>query len=287
MNVFRGYDAEALEKQYNARASIPDHPQIFQRWKEESARARATSPKARLDLRFGQNPKETLDFFPADAKNPPLVMLIHGGYWRSLDKSDFSDKVGALVAAGASVAVVNYDLCPEVSIGEIMDEMRRAAAWLFHNAADLGVDRTRIQAIGHSAGGQLAAALLATDWPTFDAALPAGMIRTGVLVSGIYELEPLRHVSMHQDLRLTADQAKAWSPVLTVPPAKVSAAAVWGALETDEFRRQTEDLAAAWKKAGMAISAEAIPDRHHLNVIDEIGRPGSRLVRLSLKLLGL
>lgn len=287
MNVFRDYDAEALEKQYNARASIPDHPQIFQRWKEASAVARAKSPKVRLDLRFGKNPKETLDFFPAEGKNPPLVMLIHGGYWRSLDKSDFSDKAQALVAAGTSVAVVNYDLCPEVTVGEIMDEMRRAAAWLWHNAADLGVDRGRFQAIGHSAGGHLAAALLATDWPKFDAALPAGMVRSGLLVSGLYDLEPLRHVSMHQDLRMTADQAKAWSPILTPPPAKVSVAAVWGALETAEFRRQTEELAAAWGKAGTAVSAEAIPDRHHLNVIDDLGKPGSRLLQLSLKLLGL
>ena len=287
MNVFRDYDAEALEKQYNARASIPDHPQIFQRWKEASAVARAKSPKVRLDLRFGKNPKETLDFFPTDAKNPPLVMLIHGGYWRSLDKSDFSDKAQALVAAGASVAVVNYDLCPEVTVGDIVDEMRRAAAWLWNNAADLGVDRGRFQAIGHSAGGHLAAALLTTDWPKFDAALPAGMVRSGLLVSGLYDLEPLRHVSMHQDLRMTADQAKAWSPVLTPPPAKVSVAAVWGALETDEFRRQTEELAAAWGKAGTAVSTEAIPDRHHLNVIDDLGKPGSRLLQLSLKLLGL
>lgn len=287
MNVFRDYDAEALEKQYNARASIPDHPQIFQRWKEASAVARAKSPKARLDLRFGKNPKETLDFFPAEGENPPLVMLIHGGYWRSLDKSDFSDKAQALVAAGASVAVVNYDLCPEVAIGEIMDEMRRAAAWLWHNAADLGVDRRRFQAIGHSAGGHLAAVLLATDWPKFDSALPAGMVRSGLLVSGLYDLEPLRHVSMHQDLRMTADQAKAWSPILTPPSAKVSAAAVWGALETAEFRRQTEEFAAVWNKAGTAVSAEAIPDRHHLNVIDDLGKPGSRLLQLSLKLLGL
>lgn len=287
MNVFRDYDVEALEKQYNARASIPDHPQIFQRWKEASAVARAKSPKVRLDLRFGQNPKETLDFFPAEGKNPPLVMLIHGGYWRSLDKSDFSDKAQALVAAGASVAVVNYDLCPEVTVGDIVDEMRRAAAWLWNNGADLGVDRGRFQAIGHSAGGHLAAALLATDWPKFDAALPAGMVRSGLLVSGLYDLEPLRHVSMHQDLRMTADQAKAWSPILTPPPAKVSVAAVWGALETAEFRRQTEELAAAWGKAGMAVSAEAIPDRHHLNVIDDLGKPGSRLLQLSLKLLGL
>lgn len=287
MNVFRGYDSEALEKQYNARASIPDHPQIFRRWQEASAVARAKSPKAWLDVRFGQKPKETLDFFPTGAKNPPLVILIHGGYWRSLDKSDFSDKAQALVAAGASVAVVNYDLCPEVTVGDIMDEMRRAAAWLWHNAADLGVDRGRFQAIGHSAGGQLAAALLATDWPTFDATLPAGMVRSGLLVSGIYDLEPLRHVSMHQDLRLTVDQAKAWSPILTPPPAKVSVAAVWGALETAEFRRQTEELAAVWGKAGMTVSAEAIPDRHHLNVADDLGKPGSRLLQLSLKLLGL
>jgi arylformamidase len=285
--IYRGYDADALEAQYNARMSIPEHPEIFKRWTELSAVARAKAKHAKFDLRFGPNPKETLDFFAATGTKPPLQILIHGGYWRALDKSDFSHFAQELVKAGASVAVVNYDLCPSVTIGEIMDEVRRAAAWLWRNAADLGFDRGRIQVAGHSAGGQLAAALLATDWPEFGGDLPADLIKTGVLSSGLYELEPLRHTSMQNDIRLTAEQAKVWSPILMSPPVGAAVAISWGALETDEFRRQGEALAASWKKAGVTVTTETIPNRHHLNVIEEIGIPGGRLLAQSVDLMGL
>lgn len=287
MTVYRDYDADGLEKQYNARASIPGYQAIFDRWAKQSAEARAKAKDAKLDVRFGDNPKETLDFFPAAKPKPPLLILIHGGYWRSLDKGDFSDKAQALVRAGASVAVVNYDLCPAVTVGDIMDEMRRAAAWLWRRAADFGFDRDAVHVAGHSAGGHLAATLLATDWTALDKALPADLIKSGVLSSGLYELEPLRHVSMHADLRLSEEQAKAWSPIRMAPPKHAAVAMSWGALETAEFRRQTEALAETWGKAGVRVSAEVIPGRNHLDVIEEIGTPDGVLYQRAAALLGL
>lgn len=290
MSVYRGYDAAGLEKQYNARASIPDHPEIFARWARDSAAARARL-KPRLDVPYDDGPMEKLDIFAPDAGRPgrpaPVQMLIHGGYWRSLDKSDFSDKAAALQAAGIATFVVNYSLCPKATVGDIVAEMRRALAWVWRHAPEYGGDRARIQIAGHSAGAHLAAMLLATDWPAFAPDLPAQPIQSAVLSSGIYDLAPMLHASMNVDLHLDAASAEALSPILLKPRCRVAVAASWGALESDEFKRQTRDFAAAWKSQGIRIETSEIPGRHHLDVMDEMSRPDGILLKTSRRLLGL
>lgn len=288
MTLYRGYDAAGLEAQYNARASIPDHPQIFARWKEKSAAARqAHAKRARLDVRYGKGAMETLDLFSAVQANAPLHMLIHGGYWRSLDKSDFSDKAQALVDAGVTVAVVNYSLCPAVTIETIVEEVRRAAAWLWREAPGLGCDRARFQISGHSAGGHLAAMLVATDWPAYASDLPKAMIHSALLISGIYEIEPLRHTSMNQDLKLSADDARRLSPIFLTPTARVPMALTYGALESAEFKRQSEDFAKAWRRHGLAIEVAELAGLNHLTIPEELGNPKSALCKTVLRLLGL
>jgi len=288
MTVFRGYDAAGLEAQYNARASIPEHPQIFQRWKEQSAAVRRTrAERARLDVRYGQGAMETLDLFFAAQSNAPLHMLIHGGYWRSLDKSDFSDKAQALVDAGVTVAVVNYSLCPAVTIATIVEEVRRAAAWLWREAPNLGCDRARFQISGHSAGGHLTAMLIATDWSSYAADLPKAMIHSALLVSGIYELEPLRFASMNQDLKLSADEARRLSPIFMTPAAAVPMALAYGALESAEFKRQSEDFAKAWRQHGLSIEVAELAGLNHLTIIETLGDPKSALCQTALRLLGM
>jgi len=288
MTLYRGYDAAGLEAQYNARASIPEHPQIFARWKEKSAAARqAHTKRARLDVRYGKGAMETLDLFFAAQANAPLHMFIHGGYWRSLDKSDFSDKAQALVDAGVTVAVVNYSLCPAVTIETIVEEVRRAAAWLWREAPGLGCDRARFQISGHSAGGHLAAMLVATDWPAYASDLPKAMIHSALLVSGIYEIEPLRHTSMNQDLKLSADDARRLSPIFLTPAARVPMALAYGALESAEFKRQSEDFAKAWRRHGLAIEVAELAGLNHLTIPEELGNPKSALCKTALRLLGM
>jgi arylformamidase len=288
MTLYRGYDATGIEAQYNARASIPDHPRIFARWKERSAAARkARAGRARLDIAYGPGPLHTLDIFLADTRNAPLHMLIHGGYWRSLDKSDFSDKVGALVEAGVTVAAVNYSLCPAVTIAAIVEETRQAAAWLWREAPALGCDQARFQISGHSAGGHLTAMLVATDWPRYAPDLPKTMIQSALSASGIFELEPLRHCSMNQDIKLAADDARSLSPIFMTPPAKVPMALAYGGLESAEFKRQSEDFAKAWRRHGLTIGVEELPGLNHLTVIEELAVPGGRLATTALRLLGM
>ncbi len=180
----------ALEREYNARAAIPDHPQIFARWAEQGAMTRRRRAGL-IDMPYGDDPGERLDFFPAMQRNSPLLVFIHGGYWRSLDKFDFSWIAPPFLDAGVSVAFLNYGLAPRVPIEEMVRQQLRAIAWLHARAEELGFDPQRIVASGHSAGGHLTAMLMAALWPVFDPALPPDLVKGGVAISGLYDLEPL------------------------------------------------------------------------------------------------
>lgn len=283
MTLYRGYDAAGLEAQYNARASIPDHPLIFARWAARSADARKRA-FARLDVAYGDGPMEKMDIFHPQRVAAPVVMLIHGGYWRSLDKNDFSDKVSALVDAGAAVALVNYSLCPTATIGAIADEMRRAVIWLWRNAQGFGGDPCRIQLIGHSAGAHLAAMLLATHWQDLGSDLPRCPIQSALAVSGIYDVEPLVHTSMNADLRLDVETAKTVSPYYMRPVCRAPLALAWGADESDEFKRQSRDFAERWRDLGAQARLLEIPGRNHLTVIEDLGKADSELARLAVEL---
>ncbi len=173
-------DAAFYAREYNNRALVPDHPAYFERWAADSARARATMT-CYLDRRYGDAPGETMDLFPARKGDGSCMMFIHGGYWRSLDKQDFSFLAPAWVDAGVSLAVVNYDLCPSVSIEEIVRQMLRASRWLYLNAEQFGMDEDRLFVSGHSAGGHLTAMMMATLWPVADQS-------TGILMQAFYRL---------------------------------------------------------------------------------------------------
>ena len=283
MTLYRDYDAAGLEAQYNARASIPDHPLIFARWAAKSAEVRKRA-FVRLDVAYGEGPMEKMDLFHPQRLAAPVVMFIHGGYWRSLDKNDFSDKVSVLADAGAAVAAVNYSLCPGATIGAIVDEMRRAVIWLWRNAQTFGGDPYRIQIVGHSAGGHLVAMLLATHWQDLGSDLPRCPIQSALGISGLFDLEPLVHTSMNAELRLTIETAKAQSPYYLRPVCRAPLALTWGGNESDEFKRQSRDFAERWRDQGAEVRLLEIPGRNHLTVVEDLGRADSDLVRLAVEL---
>ena len=200
-------DPAWLERQYDNRARVPDHPRILGNWALASAHVRAQSPAAKLDVRYGQDLNETLDVFPPTQPQPggaPVLVFIHGGYWRSLDKSDFSFVAPAFNAAGALVLVPNYALCPAVTIEHIALQMAQAVAWAVDHAAEHGGDPARIALAGHSAGGHLATMLLTCRWKDIDPGLPVRPLAGALSISGLYDLEPLRHTpGVQRDLRLT------------------------------------------------------------------------------------
>lgn len=262
------------EVEYNNRARVPEHEEIFARWAREAELYRAETLKdgrAELGLSYGDTPRQILDLFTAEAGDgAPLAMFIHGGWWRSLDPSMFSQMARGPNAHGVTVAVVGYDLCPTVGIGDIIEQMRRACIFLRQRF------NKRIFVYGHSAGGHLTAAMVATDWPSLYPKAPADLVPAGYSVSGVFDLMPLLGITPNQDLRLTAETARQLSPALwPLQPGRVLDAVV-GGLESSEFKRQSHFITDAWKNAA-ATRYEEIAGTNHFTVIDRFADPQSQM----------
>jgi len=278
-------DKGTLSKLYNNRELVPDHAQYFARWAEDSQKARGTMA-SHLDLRYGEAPGETLDLFPSRKGDGSCMMFIHGGYWRSLDKRDYSFLSPTFVAGGISLAVVNYDLCPKVSMEEIVRQMLRASRWLWLNAEEYGMDQDRLYVSGHSAGGHLTAMLMAAQWPTFDRQLPKDLWKGGLAISGVYDLRPLIDIDwLNVDLRLDEATALRLSPAFLPPATRCPVVTCVGADESSEFIRQNALLGARWKNvfAGDIPS----PGRHHFSVVDALAEENGALFQGVRKLMKL
>ena len=211
-------DGEYYESLYNNRAAVPDFQGFFDRWAARSAQARRELD-VELDVPYGDHRMETMDIFRPRGEARALLMFIHGGYWRSLDKKDHSFVAAPFVDAGAAVAAINYSLCPAVKIEDIVLQCLKAAAWLYRNAGEVGTPRNRIFVAGHSAGGHLTAMCMAAQWPRYSRGLPEKVMQGGMSVSGIYDLVPIaRTPSINVDVRLAEAEALKVSPAF-IPPA--------------------------------------------------------------------
>ena len=270
-------------EQLNARAAVPDHPEIISRWQAESAQVRQ-SEAGLLDLAFGSAPMEQLDFFPAEQAGAPLLVFIHGGYWRSLDKSDFTFIVPAYRRAGFNVALTNYTLSPHASVEEITRQQLRALAWLYRRSARLDFDRNRIVIAGHSAGGHLAAMMMAAHWSVFGSDLPSDLIKAGVLMSGLYDLEPVRHAEfINTDLKLDKSSALRLSPAWMPQPNAAPFITAVGDLESDEFKRQTAVIASQWRHG---FEREVpLHQENHFTICDCFGDENHPLFKASCDLI--
>jgi arylformamidase len=274
-----------LSRAYNNRELVPDHPQYMARWAEDSARARDTMTGYR-ECRYGDAPGETLDIFPARKGDGSCMMFIHGGYWRALDKKDFSFLAPSWVDAGVSLAVVNYDLCPRVSMEEIVRQMLRASRWLWLHAEDYGMDQDRLYVSGHSAGGHLTAMLMAAVWPVFDPRLPKDLWKGGLAISGLYDLRPLIDVDFLQvDLRLDAETALRLSPAFLPPASRAPVMTCVGGAESTEFLRQNALLGERWR--GAFAGDIPMPGKNHFSVMDGLADPRSALFQGARKLMKL
>ncbi|TNF58796.1 MAG: alpha/beta hydrolase [Burkholderiales bacterium] len=289
-------DPAWLDSQYNNRALVPEHQVHFDRWAALSAQARDDLP-CLLDLAYGFGPGETLDVFPARSRRggglAPVLVFIHGGYWRSLDKADHSFVAAPFARQGVCVVVPNYALCPAVTVPDICLQMVRALAWVYRHIAVHGGDPRRITVAGHSAGGHLAAMLLAARWPDVAPDLPSSLVRNALSVSGLFDLEPLRHTPFVRDsLRLTPEQVRMASPAGFPAPAlaeeggqrRGTLACVAGARESQEFLRQNTLLRQAWGERAVPV-CEALPGLNHFSVLEALADPRHRLHRLARRLL--
>lgn len=289
------HDPAWLQAQYDNRARVPEHADVFARWAAASALARRAGPCS-LDLRYGDGAGETLDIFPAAAaptaatalpSPAPVLVFIHGGYWRSLDKAEHSFIAPAFTARGALVVVPNYALCPAVGIEHIVLQMAKAVAWVWRHAGEHGGDASRIALVGHSAGGHLASMLLSCRWKQVDEELPAQPVAGALSISGLYDLEPLRHTPFLQaDLKLTPASVGRLSPAFFPRPKGGKLYATVGLAESDEFLRQNRLIRDVWGPTAVPV-CETVPGADHFSVLESLVDPAGRLHALALRLLGL
>lgn len=282
------FDSTYLDSQYNNRLRVPEFAAHLQRWQRDSVAARHTQPCA-LDIPYGQGgAAERLDIFPNTASTAkqlaPVVVFLHGGYWRSLDKSDHSFFAPAFTQAGACVVIPNYPLCPTVSIEQLVLSQVNALAWVYRNIAQYQGDPHRISVIGHSAGGHLAAMMLACDWKKVRADLPARLVKNALSLSGLHDLAPIMHSPyLQNDLHLTASQVKRCSPAYFSAPAG-QLTALCGADESDEFKRHNRLIQQAWGNRAVPI-CEEVPGANHFSVLEALCTPGQQAHTLACDIL--
>lgn len=270
-----------LEAEYNNRARVPEHSTIFARWTREAENFRARHADAERNLAYGRGARETIDlFWPVAGREAPIVLFVHGGYWRSLSPAMFSQVAAGANAHGLAVALAGYDLCPAVTVASIIEEAREAAVFLWRRHG------RKLLACGWSSGGHLVACLLATDWKRRTPDLPADLVPAAFSISGLFDLSPLLDTSMNADLRLDAAAARLASPLFWELPAGARAFDAWvGGKESGEFLRQSRAIADSWGRKGVATRYVEVAGADHFTVLDALADPASamtaRLVELA------
>jgi arylformamidase len=268
------------EVEYNNRARVPEHPAIFERWEKDAAAFRdeiSQAGRAEPGLSYGSSDRQFIDLFKPQNDSGLVALFIHGGYWRALHPRMHSHLARGLNAQGVTVGVAGYDLCPSVTVADIIGQMRAATLFLWKRF------RKRIFVYGHSAGGHLAGAMLATDWAKFDASAPSDLVPAAYSISGVFDLTPLVGVSMNADLRLDAAQARAVSPVFWPAPAGRILDSAVGGIESSEFLRQAEIIVDAWK-GKTQTRYEVMPGANHFTVIAPLSDPHSAMTARTLEL---
>ena len=273
---WRAMSPEEREEAYSPSSCIGgDYTPFVTAYRDRSAAVRSSTSGWR-EFSYGPTASQCLDLFmPVDADAPvPLLVFIHGGYWQELSKDDSSFAAPAWVDRGVAFAALDYTLAPEASLAEIVAECRRAAGWLYENAGDLGVDKRRIVVAGSSAGAHLAAMVAAPGWQR-NAGRPGDLVAGAVLISGVFDLEPLLGTSIAEPLCLTDQDVAELSPTRLqlgdFPPSIVC----WGEVETDEFKSQSRDFAARLDEAGTPCTSFEVSGRNHFDVVFELADPGS------------
>ena len=279
-------DRATLDLQYNARATVPDIAPMLSDYASLSAQARATLPCA-LNVAYGPHPDETLDIFPAQGKQPgPGLIYLHGGYWRLLSKDDSSFMAPTLTRAGMTVVAVNYSLAPAVTLDHIVDQTRRAVAWVHQHIEQHHGDRQRLVIAGSSAGGHLAGMVLARGWQE-NYGMDSTAIAGAVLLSGLYDLSPLVDTHLNDWMHLSLEAARRNSPIFALPDHRPPILVSYGSNETAEFKRQSRDYLAAWQTGSGQAEYVDMPGTNHFDLVLQLNRLDSPLVQKLLKLLGL
>ncbi len=286
MKVYLDYTQEALDRQYEHRHFVPDADAYIAAQKAESERVRAATA-GEFDIAYGPGEDERLDIYLAEAAAPaPIVVFFHGGRWAMGSKTSNCESAAMYAAAGVHYVSVNFSLLPKVTMDTLIGQCRDAIAWLWANAESFGGDRTRLFVHGKSSGAHIAAMMAVTDWSAA-LGLPRDVVKGGLLVSGMYDLEPVRLTFRNEWLKLDQVSAARNSPILHVPEDGCPLIIAAGSLETEEFRRQPRAFAEAWLARGNECRRLELAGRHHFTVNEDMNDPAGVLVAPFLGWMGL
>jgi arylformamidase len=273
--IYRSFDRAGLDAAYNNRAHTPDFQRHVDRWQADSVAARKAVP-CRLDLAYGPSPRQRLDVFsppgPAPASGWPALLYFHGGYWQGNHKDGYSFPAPLVTGTGTLYIAATYDLCPSVTMSELVEQVRAVVIWLHGNAASIGLDPRRIVVAGHSAGGHIAATLAHTDWTSYG--LPASALAGALPLSGLFDLEPIRLCYLNEACRMDEAEARRLSPIHHIGRLAPPMVLTVGAAELPELVRQTRDYAQALTSAGQApVAVIETPGDNHFSVLDRLFDP--------------
>jgi arylformamidase len=265
MTTYRGMERAELDAAYNNRAAVANAAEIIADWNARSGRVRRER-NAHLDLAYGDEARERLDFFPADQPNAPTLVFIHGGYWQMNDKENFAFVAEGPLARGINVALVGYTLAPEARLDRIVAEVRRAVLWLAEHLGEYGGDPARLYVSGWSAGGHLTAMTI-----------PLREVKGGLAISGIYDLEPIRLCYLNDKLGLDEDEALRNSPLFEMPAMAGPLVAAYGTAELPELCRQSTDYAQVWAERGLPGQLLPVDGANHFTILETLADPHGAL----------
>jgi arylformamidase len=283
--LYGGFDQEALDREYSPSAALPGGWAPYLADYASLSRQALAGPGVKAGLRYGESPDAILDLFLPPEPGPwPLHVFIHGGFWQELSQREFGFLGPAFQRRGVAYAAINHTLAPAATIGAMVDQCRAAVAWLYAEAGTLGLDRRRIALSGHSAGAHLCAMLLTTDWPRLG--LPADVVKGALLISGVYDLEPIRLSYVNRPLGLSSDDVAAWSPQVLDPRAACPVAVMWGEHDTAEFGRQSAEFADMLAGRGKPVVRRELPALNHFDILFDVLKDPSVLMEMALRHLG-
>jgi len=283
-SAYKGFREEELEFQYNPRVSVPEYPELAKLRAAQARRVRE-SAKSRLNVAYGTSPREMLDIYPADRPRGPVLVYIHGGYWRSGSKEDNCNFVPTFTRRGATVALVEYDLCPQVTITEIVRQTRASIAWVYRNIVRYGANPEKLFVSGHSAGGHLTAMALAHNWEQED--LPRDIIKGAVATSGVYDLDVVMRISVQEQVRLTPELARLNSPFVNPPRVECPLVVAVGGDEPKGWQQMSEDYFHHCKQHGMKVEYLVEPGANHYTMSEHLLDDTRPLTQAMMKQMGL
>jgi arylformamidase len=278
--LYKGFRPDEMEYQYNPRESVPEYSELAKVRAAQANKVRETA-KSWLNISYGSSPRETLDIYAADKPGGPVLVYIHGGYWRSGSKEDNCNFVPTFTKRGATVVLVEYDLCPQVTVTGIVRQTRASIAWVCHNIMRYSGDPSRIFVAGHSAGSHLTAMALAHDWTK--EGLPQDCIKGAVATSGVFDLDMVMKISVQEQVRMTPEDAKLNSPLLNPPKVKCPLVVAVGSAEPKGWQQMSEDYFNYCKQQGMNADYLVIQGANHYTMSAKLLDESNPLTQAMIK----